>query len=252
MVVQLLHLVLMAAGPRHTSQINLIMTSWTQLISRLCVQPLADDAPVLILLPGLTGGSDDSYVRYAVHYAESHGTRAVVFNSRGCGDTFLTTPRFYSGLYIGDMQRVVDAVRLQYPRSQLFAAGWSLGANILINYLGLVGKDTPIDGAAALCNPFDLTLGSRNLQQGFNKVYSRNLGGAMSRIMLRNRKVWNGVGGAFDVERACNAPSVWAWDDAITRVSFGAPSPRAPSPAALACSAAPLTCGAAQHITTPS
>lgn len=186
------------------------------------MQPLADDAPVLILLPGLTGGSDDSYVRYAVHYAESHGTRAVVFNSRGCGDTFLTTPRFYSGLYIGDMQRVADAVRLRYPRSQLFAAGWSLGANILVNYLGLVGEDTPIDGAAALCNPFDLSLGSKNLQRGFNKVYSKNLGGAMSRIMQRNRKVWNGVGGDFDVEGACNASSVWAWDDAITRVSFGA------------------------------
>lgn len=133
------------------------------------MQALPDDAPVLILLPGLTGGSDDSYVRYASHYAETHGTRAVVFNSRGCGDTFVTTPRYYSGLYIGDMQRVVQAVRVRYPRSLLFSAGWSLGANILTNYLGLVGEDTPLDAAAVMCNPFDLVLGSHNLKKGFNQ-----------------------------------------------------------------------------------
>lgn len=35
------------------------------------MQPLAPDAPVLILLPGLTGGSDDSYVRCATHHCVS-------------------------------------------------------------------------------------------------------------------------------------------------------------------------------------
>ena len=30
------------------------------------MQRLPDDAPVLILLPGLTGGSEDSYVQHAV------------------------------------------------------------------------------------------------------------------------------------------------------------------------------------------
>jgi predicted alpha/beta-fold hydrolase len=29
-------------------------------------QRLPDDAPLLILLPGLTGGSEDSYVQHAV------------------------------------------------------------------------------------------------------------------------------------------------------------------------------------------
>ena len=50
----------------------------------------------------------------------------------------------------------------------------------------------------------------------------------MSKLMRRNLKVWNGVGGEFDVATACNAPSVRAWDHAITRVSFGThPNPPA-------------------------
>lgn len=46
-------------------------------------QALPDDAPVLILFPGLTGGSGDSYVQHAVQQARGVGLRAAVFNSRG-------------------------------------------------------------------------------------------------------------------------------------------------------------------------
>jgi predicted alpha/beta-fold hydrolase len=186
------------------------------------VQPFPSDAPVLILLPGLTGGSDDTYVRYAAQYAEAHGVRAVVFNSRGCGDTFLTTPQFYSALFIGDMEAVVAHVRGLYPDSLLFATGWSLGANILVNYLGTVGAATPLSAASALCNPFNLTIGIGDLEKGFNRIYDYNLAKQMSAMVQRNAKVWRGAGPEFKPEAARKSPTVRAWDDALTRTSFGA------------------------------
>jgi hypothetical protein len=186
------------------------------------MQELPKDASVVILLPGLTGGSDDTYVRYAAQYAESHGVRVVVFNSRGCGDTTLTTPQFYSSLFIGDLECVVAHVKELYPQSFLFATGWSLGANILVNYLGIVGEKTPLAAASALCNPFNLTIGIDALERGFNKVYDYNLAIAMGRMITRNRKVWRNAGPEFQIERAFATPRVQAWDDAITRVSFSA------------------------------
>ncbi|CAL5020603.1 unnamed protein product [Urochloa decumbens] len=54
---------------------------------------LPTDAPVLILLPGLTGGSDDTYVRHMLMRARSKGWRVVVFNSRGCAESPVTTPK---------------------------------------------------------------------------------------------------------------------------------------------------------------
>ena len=45
-------------------------------------QAVPPDAPVLILLPGLTGGSSDTYVRHMVGLTRRHGMRALVFNSR--------------------------------------------------------------------------------------------------------------------------------------------------------------------------
>jgi predicted alpha/beta-fold hydrolase len=43
--------------------------------------------------PGLTGGSDDTYVRHMLMRARSKGWRVVVFNSRGCADSPVTTPK---------------------------------------------------------------------------------------------------------------------------------------------------------------
>lgn len=189
---------------------------------RTSTQVLPDDAPVVILLPGLTGGSDDTYVRYAVRYAEALGVRAVVFNSRGCGDTTLATPQFYSSLFIGDLEAVVTHVAELYPDSVLFATGWSLGANILVNYLGAKGHDTPLSAAASLCNPFNLTIGIDALERGFNRLYDVNLAKAMGGMVQRNDKVWRNAGPEFRIDLAAASPSVRAWDDAITRVSFGA------------------------------
>ena len=65
-------------------------------------QDLPEHAPVLILLPGLTGGSDNSYILHAVVKARLAGLRACVFNSRGTGGAPVTSPQFYSASFTGD------------------------------------------------------------------------------------------------------------------------------------------------------
>lgn len=68
------------------------------------VQDLPRDAPVLILLPGLTGGSHDSYVRHMVGAARRSGIRAICFNSRGTSTGPVLTPQFYSASFTGDIR----------------------------------------------------------------------------------------------------------------------------------------------------
>lgn len=46
--------------------------------------------------------------------------------------------QFYSASFLGDMREVVDHVGARYPEANLYAVGWSLGANILVRYLGQV------------------------------------------------------------------------------------------------------------------
>lgn len=59
---------------------------------------------------------------------------------------------------------VIEHVAARYPRSRLLAAGWSLGANILLRYLGeegQAGRATPLAAAVSMCNPFNLTISNK-------------------------------------------------------------------------------------------
>ncbi|XP_057456877.1 embryogenesis-associated protein EMB8 [Lotus japonicus] len=182
---------------------------------------LPPDSPLLILLPGLTGGSGDSYVRHLLARARSKGWRVVVFNSRGCGDSPVTTPQFYSASFLGDMHEVVSHVSARYPEANLYAVGWSLGANILVRYLGQESLNSPISGAVSLCNPFNLVVADEDFRKGFNIVYDKALSKALCKIFKKHALLFEDIGGDYNIPMAANAKSVREFDDGLTRVSFG-------------------------------
>jgi len=55
--------------------------------------------------------------------ARSKGWRVVVFNSRGCAESPVTTPKFYSASFTGDLRQVIDHVLCHYPQSNVYAVG---------------------------------------------------------------------------------------------------------------------------------
>lgn len=48
--------------------------------------------------------------------------------------------QFYSASFLGDIGEVIAHVGEKFPKANLYAAGWSLGGNILVNYLGQVSN----------------------------------------------------------------------------------------------------------------
>ncbi|KAJ8768429.1 hypothetical protein K2173_021582 [Erythroxylum novogranatense] len=184
---------------------------------------LPADSPLVILLPGLTGGSEDSYVRHMLVRARSKGWRVVVFNSRGCGNSPVTTPQVNPIVHLpsGDMREVVAHVATRYPNANLYAVGWSLGANILVNYLGQDSQTCPLIGAVSLCNPFNLVVADEDFCKGFNIIYDKALTNGLCKIFKRHALLFEDMGGEFNIPLAANAKSVREFDNALTRVSFG-------------------------------
>lgn len=180
-----------------------------------------ESTPVLILLPGLTGGSEDTYVRHLLVRAQTHGWNVVVFNSRGCADSPVTTPQFYSASFTEDLREVVKHVGALFPHSRLYAVGWSLGANILVRYIGQEGETCPLAGAVSLCNPFDLVIADEDFHKGFNNVYDRSLARSLHKIFKKHASLFECIGGDYDILKAASAKTVRDFDDGLTRVSFG-------------------------------
>ncbi|KAG4172779.1 hypothetical protein ERO13_A11G018800v2 [Gossypium hirsutum] len=182
---------------------------------------LPPDSPILILMPGLTGGSENSYPRHMLTKARSKGWRVVVFNSRGCGNSPVTTPQFYSASFVGDMREVVEHVSGIYPEANLYAAAWSLGANILVRYLGDESHACPLSGAVSLCNPFNLVYAFEEFTKGFNRVYDKALARSIRNIFKRHILLFEDIGGEYNIPLALNARQVRDFDEGLTRVSFG-------------------------------
>lgn len=163
-------------------------------------------------------------MQHAVLHAKKAGIRAIVFNSRATSDSPVTTAQFYSASWTGDLRDVVKHVAAKYPSSRIFAAGWSLGANILTRYLGEEGDKCIVEAAAALCNPFNLTVSDQNFQRGFNRLYDFNLAKSLRRIYKNHHHLFveaTARGIKYDPDRALNAKTIRDFDDAITRISFG-------------------------------
>jgi predicted alpha/beta-fold hydrolase len=83
------------------------------------------------------------------------------------------------------MREVVSHVSDRYPNANLYGVGWSLGANILVRYLGQESHNCPLSGAVSLCNPFNLVVSDEDFRKGFNKIYDKALSSALGKIFKK-------------------------------------------------------------------
>lgn len=63
-----------------------------------------------------------------------------------------------------------------------------------------------------------------NFHVGFNRIYDRNLAHSLRNIYKRHERLFDGIGGEYQLDLAAKCESIRDFDDAITRVSFGWPS----------------------------
>lgn len=135
-----------------------------------------DETPIVIVIPGLTSDSKDPYLKHIVYALAKQGWKTVVANHRGLGGTSITSDRFYNAGWTEDLRRVIAYVHHEHPKAPLLAVGTSIGANILVKYLGEEGENTPLAGGAAICCPWDLVVCDRFMKRSFIQgVYDKIL-----------------------------------------------------------------------------
>ncbi|CAN8290016.1 unnamed protein product [Cochlearia groenlandica] len=119
-----------------------------------------DTTPIAVVVPGTA----------------KSGWNVVISNHRGLGGVSVTSDCFYNAGWTEDIRVVLGYLQSEYPKAPLFAIGTSIGANILVKYLGEEGERTPLRGAVAICSPWDLLIGDRFISRKLKqRVYDRAL-----------------------------------------------------------------------------
>ncbi|XP_010441329.1 PREDICTED: embryogenesis-associated protein EMB8-like [Camelina sativa] len=138
--------------------------------------PGTDRTPIAIVVPGLTSDSSAAYIKHIAFRLAKEGWNVVVQNHRGLGGISLTSDCVYTAGWTEDLRKVIDHIHTQFPEAPLFAVGTSIGANVLVKYLGEDGPNTPLIGATAVCSPWDLLICDRFINRKLvQKLYDRML-----------------------------------------------------------------------------
>ncbi|XP_059648224.1 embryogenesis-associated protein EMB8-like isoform X1 [Cornus florida] len=159
-----------------------------------------DKTPIIIVIPGLTSDSASAYIKHLAFKMAQNGWNVVVSNHRGLGGISITSDCFYNAGWTDDIRKVIDHIHCLYSEAPLFAVGTSIGANILVKYLGEDGINIPIVGAAAICSPWDLLvcdrfINRRLVQKFYDKVLTIGLKGYahLHQSILSRLADWEGI-----------------------------------------------------------
>ena len=127
--------------------------------------------PVVLVLHGLEGSSRSPYARGLLQAVQGRGWRGVVMHFRGCSGEPNRLPRSYHSGDTGDLDAVVRLLRQREPQTPLAVAGYSVGGNVLLKWLGEQGSHAPVAGAVAVSVPFELGKAVDVLHRSLFRVY---------------------------------------------------------------------------------
>ncbi|MEP7381373.1 MAG: alpha/beta fold hydrolase, partial [Gemmatimonadota bacterium] len=129
-------------------------------------------------------------------------------------------PRSYHSGETSDLHLVVDRLLEERPNSPLILAGVSLGANVLLKWLGEQGDAAVgrVRAAIAISTPFDLARSSAHIDRGFSRLYAWNFLRSLKAKAMEKIRQHPDIAEAYRVQ---HADSLWAFDDAFTSVVHG-------------------------------
>lgn len=179
--------------------------------------------PTVILLPGLTGTSGESYVLHLVSEAMKLGYRTVVFNNRGNGAKLLTA-RTYCAANTEDLGIVINHIKEKYPDAPIVGTGVSLGGMILFNYLAKTGKDCGLMAGMIISVAWNVFESINTIEApGLNKhVLNRILAKGLVENVKENLHLFEPH--LEDVDHVLNSTTIKEFDERFTAPMFGYPT----------------------------
>lgn len=187
------------------------------------INGLDTNSPVVVLLHGLGGDSNSSYVAGLMHAFNRRGWRGLLMHFRGASEEPNRLPRAYHSGDTHDVDALLKNLAIREPHTRKAVVGVSLGGNVLLKWLGEQGSQTLVEAAVAVSVPFELRRVADRVNQGFSRVYQAHL---LARLRQVFRRKWaeHPHQLPFSSSKLDELKCFWTFDENITAPLHGYPN----------------------------
>lgn len=178
------------------------------------------DSPALVLLHGLEGSARSHHLLGMSKKGYEAGFHTIRMNMRNCGGTEHLTPTLYCAALSEDVLAAVRHLQTAFGIAKAYAAGVSLGGNLLLKFLGEQGERGTeyLQGAGVMSTPIDLDAGARALDHPRNRIYQRHF---VRQLIARVERKAAFFPTIADLGRLKEIRSIRQFDDVVTGPHFG-------------------------------
>lgn len=184
------------------------------------------DNTIVFFLHGLCGCSRSSYILAMQSLLNDQGIASVAMNFRGCSGEINRLARAYHSGVSEDVNEVFSKLAMDFPGHNFVFVGYSLGANVLLKWLGEIKTHASIRKAVAVSTPFALEYCSQAMLQGVSRVYGqyfvrhliKDFRRKQQHLQLSNPEEAESIAKLGDTR---SISSIWEFDDRITAPLHG-------------------------------
>lgn len=177
--------------------------------------------PLVILLHGLSGSSQSVYIKGLQHALLQNNFRSVALNFRGCSGEPNNLARCYHLGETEDIDFLYSTLLEREPKTLIAAVGFSLGANVLLKWLGEKQNTINLFSAVAVSTSFVLSACATKLDNGFSKLYRDNLLQELKAFIYEKGRYLEKIGNLSEAEKIkqcgdlSKLTSFWEYDNQV-------------------------------------
>ena len=189
---------------------------------------LADDSkPIVFIVHGLCGCSKSAYILSLQQLLTARGYASVALNFRGCsGEVNRLAKAYHSGV-TEDLNEAFQKLAALHAGRDFAFVGYSLGANVLLKWLGETEVYESVKKAVAVSTPFSLAYCSRSMLKGLSQFYGKFFLRKLLRDVKQKRAYFEATGNASQLEIIASLgdldsiSTIWEFDDKVTAPLHG-------------------------------
>jgi uncharacterized protein len=155
---------------------------------------------LVVLTHGLEGSTQSQYMLGTAKLLHQNGWDVLAWNCRSCSGEMNRQFRLYYHGDTEDIGTVIGHAMRTGAYEGIVLAGYSMGGNITLKYVGTLGDRIPsaVKGAIAFCAPTDLESGANVLDRRDNWVYKSRF---MNKLAVKIRYKAAHFPGRIDPDR---------------------------------------------------